>query len=202
MKKLFLIAALIFALPLAAEVKVLAFSGSTRADSMNGKLVNEAADLAREMGANVTVINLKDYSAPFYDADLETSKGMPKEAKKLRDLILQSNALIIASPEYNGSISAALKNALDWASRSESAEPSREAFQGKKVLIMSVSPGPLGGSRGLNHLRTIVQNIGGNVLTTEISVPNGTNVFNSQGKIQDRALKEQIKKGVKELLGS
>src|SRR5689334_4690376 len=111
-KIIFLLLAVI-STPLAifAELKVLAFAGSTRADSYNKKLVREAAEKAREMGALVTVIDLKDYPMPLYDADLESKNGMPENVKKLRQIMMAHDAMIIASPEYNASMSAVLKNA-------------------------------------------------------------------------------------------
>ncbi len=86
-KKGLFLACLVMLLPLVAEVKVLALAGSTRKDSYNKKLIQVAADIARQKGAKVTVIDLNDYSLPFYDGDLETKQGLPANAKKLRDLI-------------------------------------------------------------------------------------------------------------------
>jgi chromate reductase len=116
-----------------AETKVLAFSGSSRAISINKMLLAEASSLARQMGASVTVIDLKEYPMALYEGDLEVAKGMPSHAKKLRQLMIQSQVILIASPEHNGSIPALLKNALDWASRSEEGGPAREAFKGKNL---------------------------------------------------------------------
>jgi len=156
---------------LTAELKVLAFSGSLRQDSVNTKLVTEAAYLAEKQGADVTVVNLRDYPIPFYDADLETQEGMPIKARELRRLMIESDIVMIASPEYNGSVTAVLKNFLDWASRKEEGGPSREAFKEKTFILMSGSPGSGGGARGLVHLRDIISNIGGSVATTQVVVP-------------------------------
>lgn len=195
-----LIAMLAVAGPLAAETKILAFAGSTREDSCNKKLLNNAADLARKLGATVTVIDLKDYPIPFYDADLEKNQGMPENAKKIRKMMLESKAVIIASPEYNGSVSAVLKNVIDWASRNESGEGSREAFQGRKFAIMSCSPGGGGGARGLGHLRTIINNIGGDVIAAQVSVPNCYAAFNSQGQLENEQIKKDLKQEIEELI--
>ena len=86
---------------LAAETKILALAGSTRDQSYNKKLLAEAVETAKQMGATVTAIDLKDYPLPFYDADYEINEGMPANAKKLRQLMIASDAIIIASPEYN-----------------------------------------------------------------------------------------------------
>jgi chromate reductase, NAD(P)H dehydrogenase (quinone) len=185
----FIIAAMV---PLSAQVKVLAFAGSTRADSYNGKLVADAAQNARQMGASVTLINLKDYPMPLYDADLEAKQGMPKNAKRLRELMINNDAIIIASPEYNGSIPAVLKNALDWASRGEGGNASRSAFKGKKFAIMSASPGPGGGCRGLTHLRSVIEAVGGTVIPKQVCVAQADKYFSTKDRPEYPALKEEI----------
>lgn len=153
-----------------ANVKVLAFAGSTRDGSFNKKLVQEAAKMAKELKAEVTVIDLKDFPMPFYDADLEIKEGLPQNAKKLRDLMIAHDAVIIASPQYNASIPAVLKNALDWASRNEEGRGSKEAFKGKKFAIMSTSPSVKGGARGLTHLRAVIEDCGGQVIQDQVSI--------------------------------
>jgi len=182
-----------FSTALHAETKVLAFSGSTRVDSVNQKLVGEAADLARQMGAEVTIINLKDYPTPFYDADLEAQEGMPSNAKHLRELMIQSEVILIASPEHNSSVSAVLKNALDWTSRSEDADSSRDAYKGKKFAIMSTSPGSGGGARGLVHLRAIITAIGGTVNPLQVTVPGAYSAFDERGHLKNEQLKIDLK---------
>lgn len=120
MKKRFLLfACFAAAFPLFAEPNILVFAGSLRADSYNKKLAKDAAEAAGKMGAQVTLIDLKDFPMPFYDADLEASQGLPKNAKRLRDLMIASDAVIVSTPEYNHSIPAVLKNTIDWVSRSE-----------------------------------------------------------------------------------
>lgn len=175
-----------------AEVKVLAFAGSTRADSYNKKLVQEAATMASQMGTNVTVIQLSDYAMPFYDADLEMKEGMPKNARRLRQLMIESDAIVIAAPEYNGSIPAVLKNTLDWASRSENGGPSREAFQGKKFAIMSASPSKMGGSRGLKHLNAIIEDVGGIVVQPQVTIPHAHEYFAKKKSQENPALRKEL----------
>lgn len=197
MWKLMVILCIAFSTHLSAEIKMLAFSGSNREGSFNKKLVTEAANIAKQMGINVTTINFKDYTIPFYDADLETKEGMPEKVKNLRQLMIQNDVILIASPEYNGSVTALLKNAIDWISRSEEGKPSREAFKGKKFILMSVSPGPGGGVRGLTHLRTIIENIGGTVVSEQLVIPNAYSVFDEQGGLKDPKLKEELQQFIK-----
>jgi NAD(P)H-dependent FMN reductase len=185
---------------LTAEVKVLAIAGSTRADSYNKKLAKYAAEMAKDMGATVTLVDLKDYAIPFYDEDGEKTDGMPKNAKKIRDLMIESQAIIIASPEYNGSLSAVLKNVIDWASRDEKGQGSREAYKGKKFAIMSASPGQGGGVRGLAHLRTIIENIGGEVVKTEVAISNASSAFNKEGQLTNDEFNRNLKLEIQEVL--
>jgi len=166
------------AFPLLAQMNVLVFAGSSREGSYNKKLSQEAAEVARGLGAKVTWIDLKDYPMPFYDADLE-AKGMPVNAKKFRDLMVANDMIVIASPEYNASIPAVLKNALDWASRQDG-NASRSAFKGKKFALLSASPAGSGGARGLVHLRAIIQDVGGEVISEQVSVGAAYNALSDE----------------------
>ena len=140
--------------------KILAFAGSTRTDSLNKKLARAAAAIAGEAGAEVTFVDLRDLALPLYDGDLEEASGLPEGARKLKALLRASDGFLIASPEYNSSVTAVLKNALDWASRAETDdEPPLAAFRGKAAALLSASPGALGGLRGLVHLRAILGNM-------------------------------------------
>lgn len=195
MKKFALFTCLALVFPLLAEMKVLVFAGSTRAESYNKKLAQEAADIARSMGANVTFIDLKDYPMPFYDADLEAKQGLPKNAKRFQAALLANQAVVIASPEYNASIPAVLKNAIDWASRSEDGGGSYDAFKGKKFAIMSASPGGGGGARGLVHLRAILENLGAEVVEKQVSVPRAY----EKGAIDNPDVKLAIEEELNEL---
>ena len=180
---------------LSAEMKILAFSGSTRADSYNKKLLQEAVAIAKEKGAEVQVIDLKDYPMPFYDGDFEEKQGMPENAKKLRTLMCASDAMIIASPEYNASFSAVLKNAIDWVSRGETGGASRDAFRGKKFALMSASLGKSGGANGLKQLRDVITAIGGEVVSNQVVVPEAHTVFDvkeADATARKAALEQEI----------
>ncbi len=191
MKKAFLFLFFIVSMPLFAEMKLLMFAGSTRVESYNKKLIAEAAEIAKTMGVSVTMIDLKDFPMPFYDADLEREEGMPEKAKELRKLMLDHDAIAIASPEYNQSIPAVLKNALDWISRTEDGRASKD-FHGKRFAIMSASPGKKGGARALIHLRTILADIGGEVIEEEVSIPQAHNYFAKKNHPENLALKMEL----------
>jgi len=94
--------------------KILAFAGSTRRDSWNKRLLHHAGSSAKKAGAEVTFIDVADYTLPLYDGDLEAAEGVPKNALKLKTLFKTHDALLIAAPEYNSSVTPLLKNMLDW----------------------------------------------------------------------------------------
>lgn len=157
--------------PMTTKPRILAFSGSMREGSFNQQVVNIAAEGARKAGAEVTVIHLRDLPLPVYDADLEAAEGLPANARKLKTLMKEHQGFLIASPENNSSVTAALKNAIDWASRREGDEKPRACFTGKTAVIMAASPGALGGLRGLYHLRWILTNLGVLVLPEQKTIP-------------------------------
>src|SRR4051794_15654268 len=119
--------------------RVLSFAGSTRTDSYNKRLVRVAARGAEAAGAEVSVVDLRDFGLPLFDEDLEREQGPPENASKLKALMVASDGFLIASPEYNSSFSAVLKNAIDWASRPAPGESPLVAFRGKVAAIMSAS---------------------------------------------------------------
>jgi NAD(P)H-dependent FMN reductase len=175
--------------------RILAFGGSLRCDSFNQKLANIAATGAREAGAEVTVIALRDFPLPVFDEDLEEAEGMPAAAKNLKQLFLGHDGLIISSPEYNSSLTAALKNAIDWVSRTETNdEPPLAAFTGKTAILCATSPGGLGGLRGLVHLRTILGNIGVTVLPDQVAVSQSHSAFGADGTLRDENQSARVKK--------
>jgi chromate reductase len=165
--------------------RILAFAGSTRRDSFNKKLVPIAAKGARDAGAAVTLIDLKDFPLPLFDQDFEAEQGMPENGKRLKKLFIDHDGLLIASPEYNSSITAVLKNAIDWVSRPAPGEPSLVAFRGKVATLMSASPGALGGLRGLVHVRSILGNLGVIVLPEQIAVAKAHEALQPDGSLLD-----------------
>ncbi len=167
------------------NVRILCFAGSTRTDSFNKKLAKLAAAAAVDCGAEVTLIDLRDFPLPLFDEDLEATSGMPEQATRLKQLFLSHNGLIVCSPEYNSSVSAVLKNAIDWVSRRSPGEPMKAAFLGKVAGLLSASPGALGGLRGLVHLRSILQNIGILVMPDQYALVNAHQAFGPEGQLTD-----------------
>ncbi len=176
------------------RAKILAFAGSTRAGSFNKKLVLIAASGAREMEASVTYIDLREFSMPLYDADMEIAAGLPENAQKLKDLIISHQGLMISAPEYNSSISGVLKNTIDWVSRPLPGQSSVSCFEGKTAVLMSASPGALGGLRGLVHVRAILGNMGVLVLPQQVAVPAAHEAFNEQGGLKVAEKQRSVEK--------
>ncbi|HEY9626409.1 MAG TPA: NAD(P)H-dependent oxidoreductase [Coleofasciculaceae cyanobacterium] len=172
--------------------QILAFAGSTRADSYNKKLVQVAASGARAAGAKVTYVDLRDLPMPLFDEDLEAETGMPENAREFKRLLKAHDGLLVASPEYNSSITPVLKNAIDWASRPEPNEPGLAAFIDKVAAIMSASPGALGGLRGLVSLRMLLGNIKILVLPDQIAIGKAYEAFDSEGRLRDAKQQESV----------
>lgn len=165
-------------------IKILGFAGSTRKDSFNKKLVRAGLDHAQKLGAQITFVDLADFNLPLFDEDLEKNSP-PADAQKLKEIFIDHQALLIASPEYNSSISAVLKNAIDWVSRSAVGEPPLIAFRGKVAGLMSASPGGLGGLRGLVHLRSILGNISVLVIPEQYALGQAQQAFDTNAKLSD-----------------
>lgn len=173
-------------------VRILAFAGSLREQSYNKKLVRVAADGARAAGAEVTLLDLRDYPLPIFDEDLEAREGLPPNGRKLKDVFLSHDGLLISAAEYNSSLPAVLKNVIDWVSRPESGKPSLACFNDKVAALMAASPGQFGGLRGLFHLRAILQNINVMVLPEMRAVSKAHEAFNQDGSLKDKDLEKAV----------
>jgi NAD(P)H-dependent FMN reductase len=164
-----------------AHSKILVFAGSTREGSLNRKLARLAAQALGKQGSPATFLDLRDYPMPMYDGDLEATHGLPERAKAFKEVLRAHDAFVIVSPEYNGSFSALLKNAIDWASRAEPGEKPGQVFRDKHAVLLATSPGPGGGKRGLRHLRELLQMIGVAVAPEEFTLPKGAGAFSPEG---------------------
>lgn len=175
-----------------AAAKILAFAGSARQGSYNKKLVKIALVGAKAAGAEVTYIDFRDLPLPLYDEDLEAALGLPENALKLKGLMKAHQGFLIACPEYNSSITPLLKNAIDWASRPEPGEPPLECFKEKTAVLMSASPGGLGGLRGLSHVRSILGSIGVVVLPDQKAIGSADQAFDENGSLKDESQQTAI----------
>ncbi|MBT8099942.1 MAG: NAD(P)H-dependent oxidoreductase [Gammaproteobacteria bacterium] len=166
-----------------ARPKILAFSGSARTSSFNQTLVENAARAAESAGAEVRLINLRDFPMPIMNQDLEREQGQPEHGTRLKELMIEHDGFLIASPEHNSSIPALLKNAFDWASRRVGDEAPLIAYKGKTTALLSASPGRLGGLRGLVHVRAILGNLGAFVLPEQHAVSSANKAFDDDGRL-------------------
>jgi len=166
---------------------ILALAGSLRTYSINRKLLNIGVEQLHEAGANVVLVDLRDYPLPLYDGDLEEEHGVPQAARELRRLMMDCHGLLIASPEYNGSVSGVLKNMLDWCSRPADDGPALAPYSGKAVALMSASPSPFGGVRGIGHLRASLGKMGAVVLGEDVALPLADNAFDADGRLKSAA---------------
>jgi NAD(P)H-dependent FMN reductase len=180
------------------QIKLLAISGSSRQGSVNLRLLNAAATLARALGAEVTCLDLRTLALPLYDGDLEAAEGLPAGCIELKKALVKHDALLIASPEYNGFFSPLLKNAIDWASRPHDGQPS--PFSGKLAGLLAASPGALGGIRGLPAVRQLLSNIGVLVIPGQMSLPRAHEAFDARGALLDKGQNQMLERILNELL--
>lgn len=174
-------------------VKILAFAGSSRKASFNKQLIRIAAEGAQRAGAEVTLIDLLDFPMPLFNQDLEQAEGMPEQAARFKQLLIEHQGLMIASPEYNSAFSPLLKNCIDWASRAQSNdEPPLLAFRGKYACLMAASPGGLGGLRGLVFLRMLLGNIGVTVLPDQQAIGHAGEAFDKAGSLVNERQQQAV----------
>lgn len=178
---------------------ILAFAGSARKESVNKKLIHAAAARAAAIGADVTVIDLRDYPTPLYDGDLEESEGIPDNAARMYEMLKSHDGLLLSCPEYNSSITPLLKNTIDWASRPRQGEPPLVAFKGKAAGLLAASPGALGGLRGLVTVRSILGNIGVFVCPAQMALSKAHEAFNDDGSLKDERMAGMLDNTVREL---
>ncbi|HTS53596.1 MAG TPA: NAD(P)H-dependent oxidoreductase [Burkholderiales bacterium] len=181
--------------------KVLAFAGATRTQSWNKKLIRIAARAAEEAGADVTLIDLRDYPMPVYDGDLERAEGLPPKARELKALMVANRAFLLSCPEYNSSISAVLKNTIDWISRPQPDEPPAYAFRDKVAGLLAASPGNLGGVRGLFTVRQVLTTLGVLVLPTQFALAHAASAFHEDGTLKEDGHRAAVAAVVERLVG-
>ena len=176
------------------QLKVLVFGASLRAESLNRTLAALAARIAKQHGATVDHASMRDFDTPSYDGDVETTKGIPKGAHELRRRLLDCDAFIVSSPEYNGSMPGVFKNLIDWASRFRP-----QPFDGKQGLLMSASPSMAGGNRGLWALRMPFEHLGARIYPDMFSLAQAHKAL-VDGDIADGALRARFDKNLQAFL--
>lgn len=170
------------------SIRILAFAGSARRESLNRKLLAVAVAATRAAGGEVTLLDLNDYALPLYHGDLEDAQGMPENATKLVNLILGHQGLLIASPEYNSMFTPLLKNTIDWCTRAD-----ENPFTGKVAAVVSASPGMLGGVRSMQHLRHLLLHLGCHVVPAQCLLPKAHEAFDDQGGLKNASAEKSVK---------
>ncbi|PKK16371.1 MULTISPECIES: NADPH-dependent FMN reductase [Thermomonospora] len=175
-------------------VRVLALVGSLRAGSHNRRIAEAAARLAPE---NVRVDLYGGLGElPFYNEDIDTETAQPEPAARLRAAVREADALLLVSPEYNGSIPAVLKNAIDWLSRPYGAG----AIAGKPVAVVGTALGRYGGVWAHEEIRKAVRIAGGTVLEdVKLAVPDSLGRFGDLDPADDPEVAEGLSAAVDRL---
>lgn len=172
-------------------MNILAFAASLRAASLNRKLIALAAEAARSAGAQVDLAEFREFELPIYDGDLDARSGIPPGGVALKRRLEAADAVMIAAPEYNYSIAGPLKNAIDWVSR---ARPM--PWRGKSVYLMSASPSPMGGIRGLWQTRIPLEGCGALVFPDMFALPHANEAFDESGRLREQSLAERLQREV------
>jgi len=175
-------------------MNLLLFAGSLRKDSFNKKLLKIAEGELKAMGHNVTVADIKALNLPVYDGDIEVA-GMPAGVGELGAMVKAAQAIVIASPEYNGSISSPLKNTIDWLSRLKPVP-----LEGKPVILMGASIGMFGANRGMLHGRDCFEKLMAFVYPEGFGVMKAVDAFNTDGTFHDPKQLERLQGTLKKYL--
>ena len=175
-------------------LRVLVCAASLRAESLNRKLAALASRVAGQNGATVDVASMHDFEVPAYDGDAEGADGIPAGASEFRRRLVESDAFIIASPEYNASMPGVLKNLIDWTSRFRP-----QPFDERHCLLMSASPSLVGGNRGLWSLRVPLEHLGSRVFPDMFSLSMAHKAF-AGDSLADPALQTRFEKNVQAFL--
>jgi chromate reductase, NAD(P)H dehydrogenase (quinone) len=170
------------------KMKIVSFAGALRKGSVSKQLVQEANRfLIDTYGLTPDYIDLKEFEFPVYDADTEQSLGIPSSILKLGTRIAAADALVIASPEYNGGISSVLKTLVDWLSRLKPM-PLADKF----LLLVGTSPSGSGGVLGLWHSRAPFESLGVHVFPQMVAIPRSHNAFDAQGMLTDEKSRRKL----------
>lgn len=165
-------------------IRVLGIAGSLRSASFNRALLHAAAELAPS-GVEITTFDELD-ALPFYDGDVEAA-GEPIAVRRLREAIDASDALLIATPEYNDGTSAVLKNAIDWASR-----PPQRTLAGKLAAVMGASVTPSGARGGIESVTRSLRRAGSQVLDEQVAIPSVAEAFDADLRLTDPLVRDEV----------
>ena len=172
-------------------IRFLVFSASLRANSLNTKLVQLAADRITDNGGTVSFALMHDFDVPSYDQDVQDTDGFPAGAEAFYKRLNETDAFVIASPEYNASFPGALKNLIDWVSRYRP-----QPFNARHGLLLSASPSMVGGNRGLWSLRVPLEHLGARIYPDMFSLAQANQAFDGDGRLSNEQLDTRFEKTI------
>jgi chromate reductase len=183
-----------------SALKILVIPGSLRTGSLNAQLAAAAVDELVRAEASVTRLSLGDFPLPIYDGDLETRSGVPKHAVNLKRMIGSHDGVLLVTPEYNSSLPALLKNAIDWLSRVQDAHEARgQVFHQRPFAIAAASAGRLGGTRCLAALRLILSACRATVIPNQLALSFAEEAYDEMDRLKHPADIEALKAMVRQL---
>ena len=184
-----------------AGPKILIIPGSMRTGSHNVKLAAAAAYEFAQADVQVTCISLADFPLPIYDADLQAKSGIPKHAVNLKRMIGAHQGVLIVTPEYNASVPALLKNAIDWVSRVQDPHESRgQVFRDRAFAIAAASESRLGGARALAALRLILAACQAMVIPNQLALSFAGQAYDDMDRLKHFADIEALAALVRQLI--
>jgi NAD(P)H-dependent FMN reductase len=171
-------------------VTLIGFSGSLRQGSFNSALLRSAAEVL-PAGAELRIASIR--GIPLYDADVENSEGIPTAVAALKDGIASADGLLLATPEYNNSMTGVMKNAIDWLSRPP--PDIRRVFGGKAVALMGASAGGFGTILSQNAWLPVFRTLGAQLWSEgRLLVPRAQGVFGQDGALTDPKVREALRR--------
>lgn len=167
-------------------MKIIALSGSFREKSYNKMALKYMVQGASESGAEVETIDLRSYSMPIYDEDIDKA-GKPENVLILKEKIAEAKGLLICTPEYNHSLPGGFKNVIDWLSRFKD-----QPFKGKWIALAGASTSSWGTVRAQLAFLPVFRTLSAHVLPTQIYIPLAQNLFDEEGNLKDDATKQKL----------
>ena len=184
-----------------SALKILVIPGSLRTGSLNAKLAAIMAFELAQAGAEVTRISLGDFPLPIYDGDLQAKSGVPKHAINLKRMMSAHHGVLIVTPEYNSSVPALLKNAIDWVTRVHDLPEARgQVFRERAFAIAAASESRLGGTRALAALRLILSACQATVIPSQLALPFAGEAYDDMDRLKQPADVEALGALVRQLI--
>jgi NAD(P)H-dependent FMN reductase len=163
-------------------IRIAGVCGSLSADGATRKALAIALQGAAEYDAETTLLELRDFDLVFYGSVPQDE--YPSDVLQLRQALRDSQGIILATPEYHGSLTGALKNMLDLMTI--------EDFETKIIGLVGIAGGDIGAINSLNTMKTICRNLHCWVLPQEVSIANSSQTFNDDGTVKDSAIEERL----------